>query len=343
MSSTTPSLSCLSGGNLYACASGSQFIGCCDTNPCSSGCPSNQLHPTSFDAGQYGLFAPQQCGSTLAEFYTCINQQVSNDTSISAIRDRVRQRGKAQHQSVVERQAENTFWGCCYNDPCTAGECVPGNLVDTSLSSNTTEAQPYLSLNQTLPDSYSEYAYSSNSSYSSTSTSTDTLVALSTITTSISSSTSQTTTATALTSSPVRAQASASGVPVSNAHSKDLGAAIGGPVGGLAVLGALALGLLYLLRRRPKSPPPITALDAAVVNHTTEMPPYVVEPDFQGPSQPQHHHTPSYSPAISQRSFSPIPTSYLGEHDRLHIPHELPVPLEAELDSGQRYHPYRPS
>lgn len=81
--STTPDFapSCHSDGTWYACGTGFQFVGCCNTgknhhtpsasilltifvDPCNDiGCPTGDLMPASFNPAAYGHFSDQQCSA----------------------------------------------------------------------------------------------------------------------------------------------------------------------------------------------------------------------------------------------------------------------------------------
>ena len=95
--------SCPSGGTWYACGSGSNFVGCCNSFPCDLGCPDGNLEPASFDPAFYGQFPDQDCptGST---WHTCA-------------------------------ATTPPFMGCCKSDPCTDG-CPQGDITAGFLSSN---------------------------------------------------------------------------------------------------------------------------------------------------------------------------------------------------------------
>ncbi|KAF2692065.1 hypothetical protein K458DRAFT_325913 [Lentithecium fluviatile CBS 122367] len=88
---------CSAGGTWYACDSGSKFVGCCASDPCSIGCSDGNISPGSFDPDQYGKFPDASCGSG-SRFYTCTSGA--------------------------------TFWGCCKSNPCSNGsECPVGDLT----------------------------------------------------------------------------------------------------------------------------------------------------------------------------------------------------------------------
>ena len=95
--------SCPSGGNWYACGTGSSFVGCCNSEPCDNGCPDGNLEPASFNPAWFGKFPDQEC-PTGSLWYTC------QDTN-------------------------PPFMGCCKSSPCGTG-CLAGNLTAGFLSSN---------------------------------------------------------------------------------------------------------------------------------------------------------------------------------------------------------------
>lgn len=83
--------------NRYACASGSKFVGCCMSDPCSTGCGQGNIRQAGFNASDYGKFPDASCGLA-SDFYTCSS-------------------GK-------------TFWGCCKSPPCSDDPtCPDGGLV----------------------------------------------------------------------------------------------------------------------------------------------------------------------------------------------------------------------
>ena len=103
--------SCPSGGTWYACSSGSNFVGCCNSEPCSNGCPDGNLEPASFDPNYYGQFSDQQCSSG-SRWYTC-------------------------------SKTSPPFLGCCKSNPCISG-CPVGDVTAGFLSSNPKLAAPFL-------------------------------------------------------------------------------------------------------------------------------------------------------------------------------------------------------
>ena len=104
--------SCPSGGNFYACETGTRFVGCCRRQPCDSvGCTAGTLEPASFGGKFHGLFPDQQCSSGL--WYTC------NGTA-------------------------PPFMGCCESNPCAKG-CPAADLAPGFLDSNPLVAAPFLS------------------------------------------------------------------------------------------------------------------------------------------------------------------------------------------------------
>lgn len=74
----TPQITCQAGGSFYACADGSRFVGCCRSNPCTNGCATGNIEPSSFDAAQYGQFPDLQCNAGL--YYTCVFESQNNAT-----------------------------------------------------------------------------------------------------------------------------------------------------------------------------------------------------------------------------------------------------------------------
>ena len=119
--------SCPSGGTWYACASGSKFVGCCNSEPCSHGCPAGNLEPASFDPKYYGQFSDQQCSS--GSWYTCTG-------------------------------TSPPFLGCCKSNPCKSG-CPITDLAAGFLSSNPNEAAGFLSSNSSTSGSTSTSASAS--------------------------------------------------------------------------------------------------------------------------------------------------------------------------------------
>lgn len=126
-------------------------------------------------------------------------------------------------------------------------------------------------------------------------------------------------------------------------------------MGGLAVLAALILGLVFLLRRRNRrdsSPethgqvevqqggmPPMTEFEETKhrKSNTPTQKPVNTDPSFL-PASPTTH---SY-PGSPQPPYSPGPPSYTTEtHRNAHMSYELPGTQQFEMDSGQMYHPYR--
>ncbi|KAK7961116.1 hypothetical protein PG988_012330 [Apiospora saccharicola] len=108
-------LSCPTGGKFYICQdSPTQFLGCCDINPCKNNgiCPDNSLFNSSFSKSNYDDTLPEAC-VTDGLWYTC-----SGTTP--------------------------PFIGCCLENPCQQGTCSPDKLRAAKLSSNQTEAAPFL-------------------------------------------------------------------------------------------------------------------------------------------------------------------------------------------------------
>ena len=126
--------SCPSGGKWYACGTGSNFVGCCRSEPCENGCPTGNLEPASFDPNWYGKFPDQECPSG-SLWYTC-------------------------------QLTDPPFMGCCKSSPC-GGACPAGDLTAAFLSSNPKLAGPF-SPSPALSTA-SETASSSSSSSTTTS------------------------------------------------------------------------------------------------------------------------------------------------------------------------------
>jgi hypothetical protein len=81
----------------YACSSGSKFVGCCTSDPCSTGCAQGNIRQAGFNESSYGKFPDASCG-VASNFYTCT--------------------------------AGQTFWGCCKSVPCSeTPTCPDGGLV----------------------------------------------------------------------------------------------------------------------------------------------------------------------------------------------------------------------
>lgn len=83
----------------YACASGSNFVGCCTSDPCSNGCVQGNIRPGGYNISHHGEWPDASCGSA-SDFFTC--------------------------------NAGDSFWGCCKSNPCAAtppATCAQGDLV----------------------------------------------------------------------------------------------------------------------------------------------------------------------------------------------------------------------
>ena len=106
--------SCPKGGKFYACESGTNFVGCCNAEPCQRGCSDGNLVLTSFNPAAYGTFPDQQCPQG-SRWYTCA-------------------------------YTEPPFMGCCKSNPCGKG-CPEGDLTAGFLDSNPRVAAPFLSSN----------------------------------------------------------------------------------------------------------------------------------------------------------------------------------------------------
>ncbi|KAF2477320.1 uncharacterized protein BDR25DRAFT_339263 [Lindgomyces ingoldianus] len=90
-----------SAGNWYSCEN-SKFVGCCESNPCTNGCPQDNIRPAGFDSTYKGKFPDASCGVD-SNFYTC------------------------------DYPNGGTFWGCCKSDPCQQEQCPTGDLVPAFL------------------------------------------------------------------------------------------------------------------------------------------------------------------------------------------------------------------
>ncbi|KAI1104703.1 hypothetical protein F4804DRAFT_175377 [Jackrogersella minutella] len=105
-------LSCPSGGSFYICqTSPTRFLGCCETDPCSSGgsCAADSLRAASYASYPGGA---QSCAAPAGEWYTC-------------------------------DFATPRFMGCCARDPCDAG-CPAADLVPARLDDDDAVAAPFL-------------------------------------------------------------------------------------------------------------------------------------------------------------------------------------------------------
>jgi hypothetical protein len=83
----------------YACSSGSNFVGCCTTDPCTNGCVQGNIRSGAYNISHHGEWPDASCGSA-SDFFTC--------------------------------NAGDSFWGCCKSNPCAAtppSTCVQGDLV----------------------------------------------------------------------------------------------------------------------------------------------------------------------------------------------------------------------
>jgi hypothetical protein len=80
----------------YSC-SVSKFVGCCTSDPCSQGCPKDDVRPGSFDRNIYGRFSNANC-SQADIFYTCTGDGL---------------------------QGHSPFWGCCLSVPCGDNPTCP--------------------------------------------------------------------------------------------------------------------------------------------------------------------------------------------------------------------------
>ena len=121
--------SCPSGGNWYSCGYGSNFVGCCKSQPCDNDCPAGNLEPASFNINYYGQFPDQQCPKG-SQWYTCAHTKPA-------------------------------FMGCCKSNPCQQNGCPTGDLTPGFLSSNPAVAASF------SPSGGSSTVASSTSSHSS--------------------------------------------------------------------------------------------------------------------------------------------------------------------------------
>ncbi|KAL6712470.1 hypothetical protein ACN47E_000347 [Coniothyrium glycines] len=90
---------CPLGGQWYACSSGSNFVGCCTTDPCANGCVQGNLRAAGYNISHHGEWPDASCGSA-SDFFTC--------------------------------SAGDSFWGCCKTNACAAtppATCTQGDLV----------------------------------------------------------------------------------------------------------------------------------------------------------------------------------------------------------------------
>jgi hypothetical protein len=93
------SIWCPSGGDWYACSTGTYFAGCCAVNPCSITCPVQDLYPVLFDGALFGTFPDMSCDSG-SDFYIC---------------------GRSSHNA--------SFFGCCKSNACVNAACPVGDLT----------------------------------------------------------------------------------------------------------------------------------------------------------------------------------------------------------------------
>ncbi|KAF1947278.1 hypothetical protein EJ02DRAFT_417865 [Clathrospora elynae] len=90
---------CPIGGEWYGCSTGSKFVGCCTTDPCTNGCVQGDIRPGGYNVSHHGEWPDASCGSA-SDFYTC--------------------------------SSGDTFWGCCKTNACAAtppATCAQGDLV----------------------------------------------------------------------------------------------------------------------------------------------------------------------------------------------------------------------
>jgi hypothetical protein len=169
--------SCPSGGNWYSCGYGSNFVGCCKSQPCDNDCPAGNLEPASFNINYYGQFPDQQCPKG-SQWYTCA-------------------------------YTKPAFMGCCKSNPCEQNGCPTEDLTPGFLSSNPTDAAAF------SPSGGSSTVASSTTSSHSSSTISSAAASTSTISTRASSaSTATSETSTTSTQSPTAITAVSKSAPV---------------------------------------------------------------------------------------------------------------------------------
>lgn len=123
---------CTSGGEYYACGSGSGFVGCCETDPCTNGCGAGSLKSMSFDEHLYSEVFPDQECSSGSLWYTCA-------------------------------ATNPPFMGCCKSNPCVQGQCPVQDLTAGFLTGNDKLAAPYLGNSSSLPSKAAATASSPSS------------------------------------------------------------------------------------------------------------------------------------------------------------------------------------
>ena len=203
----------------YACTSGTSFLGCCLSDPCTrDGCPASDLMAAEMGNLPYGGFKDQSCNG-VGSFYTCTIP---------------------------------SFVGCCVSNPCQDGGCLQSDLLPaywadgdysflpaSALALAAASASASSTTETTSSSTFSDVSTISQSSSISTSASTTTVPSTLTTTT---SSTSATTTAESAT-------ATASASPSPNV------AAIAGGTGGgaVAVFLVFAFIVLFYWRRTRES------------------------------------------------------------------------------------------
>ncbi|TLS31458.1 hypothetical protein PpBr36_03479 [Pyricularia pennisetigena] len=109
-------LSCPAGGKFYVCETGSEFIGCCASDPCNlTGCPRSDLRTSSFSPDEYSSLPAQECEDRNSLWYTC---------------------------------AFNVppFMGCCKTNPCAdpRTSCPTSRLGAAKLSSHSSFRERFL-------------------------------------------------------------------------------------------------------------------------------------------------------------------------------------------------------
>ncbi|KAI0969326.1 hypothetical protein F4678DRAFT_440073 [Xylaria arbuscula] len=144
-------LSCQSSGDFYICQdSKTQFLGCCEIDPCGSKgglCPSSALSPSKFAPLKYNEIKPQSCTSSTknALWYTCTNGP--------------------------------TFLGCCASNPCNNDGVCPGDdLVGAVLNSDKSDASVFLTTTATVASISTSLTHTTISATTSSTTKRATLV-----------------------------------------------------------------------------------------------------------------------------------------------------------------------
>lgn len=129
-------ISCPNGGLFYVCQGNStQFLGCCNSDPCSDGsgiCPDSNLRNTSYSASLYDSIPTQACVDE-GDWYTCA-------------------------------YTSPPFMGCCVTNPCATGGCYGDNVTAARLSDNGNNAAAFETTQASTPTSTSTSSPSASSS-----------------------------------------------------------------------------------------------------------------------------------------------------------------------------------